>query len=46
MHLIKYIQKDKTPTCFETGVPSSGSRSEPEAIYNMFDFKDHAIKIM
>jgi hypothetical protein len=25
MHLIKYIQKYKTPTCFGTEVPSSGS---------------------
>ena len=23
-HLIKYIQKYKTPTCFDTEVPSSG----------------------
>ena len=30
MHLIKYIQEHvkKTPTCFDTGVPSSGSYSE------------------
>jgi hypothetical protein len=25
MHLIKYIQKYKTPTYFGTGLPSSGS---------------------
>jgi hypothetical protein len=32
MHLIKYIQKYKTPTCFGTELPSSGSHSEQRSI--------------